>query len=55
MDRIADNKSPECDGMTDKFYKRHWNIVGQLVVNSFNEVHDNNKLSCSHKRGISWP
>ena len=49
---MANNKSPGCDGLTAEFYKRHWNLVGQLVVNSFNEAYENNELSSSHKRGI---
>ena len=34
LDKMANNKSPGCDGLTAEFYKRHWNLVGQLVVNS---------------------
>ena len=52
LDKMANNKSPGCDGLTAEFYKRHWNLVGQLVVNSFNEAYENNELSSSHKRGI---
>ena len=35
---MANNKSPGCDGLTAEFYKCHWNLVGQLVVNSFKEA-----------------
>ena len=52
LDKMANNKSPGCDGLTAEFYKRHWNLVGQLVANSFNDVYENNELSSSHKRDI---
>ena len=52
LDKMANNKSPGCDGLTAEFYKHHWNLVGQLVVNSFNEAYENNELSSSHKCGI---
>ena len=52
LDKMTDDKSSGCDGLTAEFYKRHWNLEGQLVVNSFNEAYENNELSSSHKRGI---
>ena len=46
LDKMANNNiSPGCDGLTAEFYKRHWNLVGQLVANSFNEAYENNELS----------
>lgn len=36
LDKMKNGKSPGSYGLTAEFYKYHWNLVGQLVVNSFN-------------------
>ena len=39
------NKSPGLDGLSVEFYKTFWPEIGSLVVESFNEAFQWNRLS----------
>lgn len=52
LKKMSNNKSPGCDGLTAEFYKVHWQSVGTMIVDSFNEAYEKGELSSSHKRGI---
>ena len=46
------NKSPDNDGLTVEFYRRFWNILGNLMVDSLNYSYDYGELSNSQKEAI---
>ena len=46
------NKSPGTDDLSTEFYKTFWNELGDLIVDSFNEVFQNNKLLESHNMSV---
>ena len=50
--QLFDNKWPSADGLTSKFYKAVWNIVGNLMVDSLNYSCYRGELSNSQKRAI---
>ena len=39
------NKSPGLDGISIEFYQQFWLLTGHLLVDVFNESHENEKLS----------
>ena len=49
---MGNDKSPGIDGLPIEFYKTFWNIIGDTVINSFNESFDNGELSNSQKKAI---
>ena len=46
------NKTPGSDGFTIEFYRLFWNVIGQIMVDSFNYAFENADMSISQKRGI---
>ncbi len=46
------NKTPGIDGLPSDFYKKMWNTVGPLVLNSFKEGFSDGKLAESHRISI---
>lgn len=42
---MSDNKSPGSDGLPCEFYKKFWNEIGILVLNSFNKAIQNGHIS----------
>jgi hypothetical protein len=52
LKNMSNNKSPGCDGITAEFCKHHWKLIGQLIIDSFNEAYEMGELSSAHKRGV---
>ena len=52
LQRFQNNKSPGNDGLTVEFYKAFWNIVGTIMVESFNYSYDQGELSNSQRETI---
>lgn len=47
------DKTPGNDGIPIKFYKTFWPLIGDFMVNSFNEACDNKEMSSSQRRAIT--
>jgi exonuclease III len=52
IDNMQSNKSPGYDGLPVEFYKCFWNIVKDMLIESFKEAFVNGKLADSHKQAI---
>ena len=50
--KMGVGKSPGNDGLTVRFYKTFWNILGKYTVNSLNTAYDKGELSSSQKQGV---
>ena len=49
---MKSNKSPGLDGITTEFYKTFWPILGNLLVQVFNESHEFETLSESQRKAV---
>ena len=49
---MRSNSSPGLDGIPADFYKKMWDIVGPLVLNSYREAFQEGKLAESHKISV---
>ena len=49
---LQNNKSPGNDGFTGEFYKAFGPIIGNLVVDSFNESYKKGKLTDSQRQAV---
>ena len=45
-------KTPGNDEIPIEFYKTFWPLIGEFVVNSFNEAYDNKEMSSSQRQAI---
>ena len=45
-------KTPGNDGIPIEFYKTFWPLIGDFMVNSFNEAYDNKEMSSSQRQAI---
>ena len=45
-------KTPGSDGIPIEFYKTFWPLIGDFMVNSFNEAYDNKEMSSSQRQAI---
>ena len=52
LSKIKGNKSPGLDGLSIEFYKCFWPDIGDLVVASFNEAFEQNKLSGNRNTSV---
>ena len=52
LKQFKNNKTPGSDGFTIEFYRFFWNVIGQIMVDSFNYAFENGDMSISQKRGI---
>ena len=46
------NKSPGLDGITIEFYQLFWPLLGNLLVEVFNESHEDGKLPESQRKSV---
>ena len=46
------NKSPGLDGLTTEFYQTFWPVVGNLLINMFNESYENGNLPDTQKKAV---
>ena len=46
------NKSPGLDGLSVEFYKKFWDILGTIIVASFNESYEHGSLSDSQRKSV---
>ena len=49
---MENNKTPGTDGLTPEFYRYFWNLLGSIMVSSFNYAFRNGTLSISQRQGI---
>ena len=49
---MENNKTPDTDGLPPEFYRYFWNLLGSLMVSSFNYAFRNGTLSISQRQGI---
>ena len=49
---MENNKTPVTNGLAPEFYRYFWNLLGSLMVNSFNYGFENGTLSISQRQGI---
>ena len=52
LQSFENNKSPGNDGLTAEFYKKFWNSIGNLVVDSLNYSYECGELSNTQKQAI---
>ena len=52
ISNFQNDKTPGSDGFTIEFYRRFWNPLGKLMVDSFNYAFQTGKLSISQRLGI---
>ena len=45
-------KTPGNDGIPIEFYKTFWPLIGEFIVNLFNEAYDNREMSSSQRKAI---
>jgi len=46
------DKTPGNDGIPIEFYRTFWPLIGDFMVNSFNEAYDNKEMSSSQRQAI---
>ena len=49
---MENNKTPGTDGLMPEFYRYFWNLLGSIMVSSFNYAFRNGTLSISQRQGI---
>ena len=49
---FKENKTPGEDGFTREFYETFFDLVGDHLLDSYNEAFDKGKMSISQRRGI---
>ena len=49
---LKENKTPGEDGFTKEFYETFFDLVGDHLLESYNEAFDKGKMSMSQRRGI---
>ena len=47
--KMKGNKSPGLDGITIEFYQLFWPLLGNLLVEVFNESHEDGKIPESQR------
>ena len=52
ISNFQNDKTPGSDGFTIEFYRRFWNPLGKLMVDSFNYAFQTGKLSICQRLGI---
>ena len=52
ISNFQNDKTPGSDGFTVEFYRRFWNLLGKLMVDSYNYAFQTGNLSISQKFGI---
>ena len=50
--RMENNKSPGLDGICVEFYKKFWPLIGEMMVNVFNESYERGKLPKSERTSV---
>ena len=49
---FKENKTPGEDGFTKEFYETFFDLIGNHLLDSYNEAFDKGKMSISQRRGI---
>ena len=52
LTHFKNNKTPGSDGFTIEFYRSFWDVIGQIMVDSFNYAFENGSLSITQKLGV---
>ncbi len=52
LNKMKKNKSPGLDGITTEFYQEFWPLIGNLLVNVYNESYENGNLSDSQRKSV---
>jgi len=55
LSKFPNGKTPGHDGLTPEFYKKFWNLLGDLLTDSLNYSYINGELSNSQKEAIIRP
>ena len=46
------NKAPDLDGISIEFYEHFWSLLGDLLINVFNESYENEILPSSQRSAV---
>ena len=52
LNKIKKNKSPGLDGITTEFYQEFWPLIGNLLVDVYNQSHDTESLPNSLRKSV---
>ncbi len=52
VEHMKKNKSPGLDGISREFYEKFWPLIGDLLVNVFNDSYSNGVLPSSQKTSV---
>lgn len=52
LKEMKNGKSPGCDGLPPEFYKKFWNLLGPLLLESFNHSFATGSLTPDQRRGV---
>ncbi len=52
LKQMNTNSAPGSDGLTVEFYRKFWDKIGPLVIESFEVAHASGSMSVSQRRGI---
>ena len=52
LKHMKNNKAPGLDGIPIEFYKTFWHLIGNLIVEVFNEAHTEGELSYSQRTSV---
>ena len=52
LSHFKNNKTPGYDGFNIEFYRSFWDVIGQIMVDSFNYAFENGSLSITQKLGV---
>jgi len=55
LNTSKDNKVPGIDGLPSEFYKTFWHLLGDSLVDSFNEAFNSEFLSTPQRQAIDTP
>ena len=52
LNKMKKNKSPGLDGLTTEFYQTFWQVIGNLLIDVYNENHENGNLPDTQRKAV---